>query len=319
MFVSHAQNYEDVMLWRALRDVEAGFYIDAGASFPDTDSVTRAFYDRGWSGLNVEPAEAPFARLLVDRPRDVNLNVALGDTSGEMVFHEVEGEHTGLSSLAPEAMAQIAANGFPVRPRTIRVRTLAELCRALVRQPIHFLKIDVEGAEAAVLAGADFSAYRPWIVLVEATAPMSSAPTHAAWEPLLLGFGYRFAWFDGLNRFYLSAEHADALARHFEAPPNVFDGFVRAGEAAAVASVQGMACALDGHKRQALQDRESAIRHAAQAESARQHLLRTEAEAAQARARADAAEAAVLAMRSSASWRLTAPMRRVARAVRDRT
>ena len=28
MFISYAQNFEDVMLWRALKHVEKGFYID---------------------------------------------------------------------------------------------------------------------------------------------------------------------------------------------------------------------------------------------------------------------------------------------------
>ena len=54
-FVSHAQNYEDVMLWRALRQVADGFFIDIGAQSADLDSVTRAFSERGWRGLNVEP------------------------------------------------------------------------------------------------------------------------------------------------------------------------------------------------------------------------------------------------------------------------
>ena len=62
-FVSYAQNFEDVMLWRALREVTHGFYIDVGAADPDSDSVTRAFYDRGWSGINVEPV-AGAMRLL---------------------------------------------------------------------------------------------------------------------------------------------------------------------------------------------------------------------------------------------------------------
>ena len=39
-FISYAQNYEDVILWRALRDVERGFYVDVGAADPQVDSVT---------------------------------------------------------------------------------------------------------------------------------------------------------------------------------------------------------------------------------------------------------------------------------------
>ena len=42
-FVSHAQNREDVLLWRALNDVEQGRHIDLGAAEPVTDSVTYAF------------------------------------------------------------------------------------------------------------------------------------------------------------------------------------------------------------------------------------------------------------------------------------
>ena len=51
--VSYAQNFEDVMLWRALGKVENGFYIDIGAQHPVIDSVSKAFYDNGWRGIHV--------------------------------------------------------------------------------------------------------------------------------------------------------------------------------------------------------------------------------------------------------------------------
>ncbi|HZF37393.1 MAG TPA: FkbM family methyltransferase, partial [Blastocatellia bacterium] len=44
-FISYAQNFEDVMLWRALKHIDRGFYIDVGANDPDLDSVTKAFYE----------------------------------------------------------------------------------------------------------------------------------------------------------------------------------------------------------------------------------------------------------------------------------
>ncbi len=66
--VSYAQNLEDVMLWRALQEVEGGFYLDVGAQDPVIDSVTRAFYDRGWCGVNLEPAPAYHAALAAARP-----------------------------------------------------------------------------------------------------------------------------------------------------------------------------------------------------------------------------------------------------------
>ena len=77
--ISYAQNFEDVVLMRALKDVNNGFYIDVGAFSPDFHSVTKAFYERGWRGINIEPnpeCEAPFKS---SRPRDVHLAVAVGD------------------------------------------------------------------------------------------------------------------------------------------------------------------------------------------------------------------------------------------------
>ena len=226
-FVSYAQNCEDVLLWRALGGVERGFYIDVGAQHPDIDSVTRAFYDRGWSGVNIEPLVEEAARLRAARPRDVTLQLALGATSGTAPFFAVEG--TGLSTL-DAAVAREAAGSHPVRETTIAVRTLAEICRLHAAPEIHFLKIDVEGAEQAVLEGADLVAFRPWIVLAEATAPLSTRQNHAGWEPLLLAADYVFVWFDGLNRYYVSRERLEQLAPAFRIQPNVFDDFLRAGD-----------------------------------------------------------------------------------------
>ena len=76
-FVSFAQNFEDVMLWRALKHVEHGFYIDVGAYSPRVDLVTQAFYERGWRGINIEPNADLHRQFLVARPRDINLNVAV--------------------------------------------------------------------------------------------------------------------------------------------------------------------------------------------------------------------------------------------------
>lgn len=230
-FISYAQNFEDVMLWRALQGVGSGFYIDVGAAHPDIDSVTRAFYDRGWTGINVEPVPGSARRLAAARLRDVTLPVALSDTPGRTRFFVVgASSDTGLSTMLPGVLDDYREHAFDIQDTEVEVETLAEVCRRHAPGPIHFLKVDVEGAERAVLAGADFQAFRPWIVLVEATAPMSSVETHGEWEGLLLAAGYRFVWFDGLNRFYVADERADALERHFRLPPNVFDGFVRAGD-----------------------------------------------------------------------------------------
>ena len=48
---------------------------------------------------------------------------------------------------------------------------------------IDLLKIDVEGAEADVLAGNDWRRYRPKVIVAEAIAPGTNEPNLAEWEP----------------------------------------------------------------------------------------------------------------------------------------
>ena len=67
-FTSYAQTYEDVMLARAFAGRTEGFYIDVGAQDPRFDSVTKAFYDLGWHGINLEPVEHWHRKLVADRP-----------------------------------------------------------------------------------------------------------------------------------------------------------------------------------------------------------------------------------------------------------
>src|ERR1700682_4874412 len=97
-FISHAQNYEDVILWRALHDVEQGFYVDVGAADPEEYSVTHAFYERGWSGINVEPLDEYFEKLVQARPNDKNLKVAVGREAGVRAFYTFP---SGWSTLNP--------------------------------------------------------------------------------------------------------------------------------------------------------------------------------------------------------------------------
>jgi FkbM family methyltransferase len=221
--LSYAQNFEDVMLARLFDAATPGFYVDVGAWHPTEDSVTRHFYDAGWHGINVEPIARQHRLFVTERPRDINLNVAVAATAGRRTFHDFS-PAGGLSTFEAEIAAKNRALGHHCREYEVEVTTLEEIyARHDVRQ-IDFLKVDVEGAEREVLRGANWSAVRPRAVLVEATEPMGTTPTHGAWESILLTHGYLFAYFDGLNRYYLRREDAHLLPR-LRVPPNFFDHF----------------------------------------------------------------------------------------------
>jgi len=228
-FVSYAQNCEDVVLWRALKDVDRGFYVDCGAYHPTHHSVTRAFYDRGWRGINVEPLPALIRKFDEQRISDFNVAVALSDKSAEAVdFYEVA--DTGLSTLDPQLARQHDKTGFITSKITVATVTLSQVLDEVSPAAIHFLKVDVEGAERLVLSGLDFNRYRPWIIVVEATRPLSPELTELTWEDILLGACYEFAYFDGLNRYYVAREHRERAAI-LAVPPNVFDNYVSVEQA----------------------------------------------------------------------------------------
>ena len=221
-FVSYAQNFEDVILWRCFGNLSSGFYIDVGAYDHQEHSVTKAFYDRGWHGVNIEPIGTLFRRLEQARPRDINLQIAAGNTNGTIKMYEVA--NTGLSTTVEDIASTHQQIGYPVSEVRVETRTLADIFKSHAPRDVHFLKIDVEGGARAVIEGLDFSVNRPWVIVVEATLPLSQEPDFNAWDRRILDGGYDFVYFDGLNRFYLAKEHAE-LAPCFKTPPNVFDEF----------------------------------------------------------------------------------------------
>ena len=305
-FLSYAQNNEDVLLWRALGHIAPaqGFYIDVGASDPVEHSVTKAFYDAGWRGINIEPLPAHAAAFLEQRPRDINLAIAAGSAQGSLTLYDVPAVR-GWASPAPAVAAMHRAAGHAVTELTVPVRTLAAVCAEHVRGPVHFLKIDVEGFEGEVLRGMDLVRWRPWVLVIEATLPNSRATCHERWEHLVTERGYRFAWFDGLNRYYVAQEHA-ALLRHFEVQPNVFDDYISYHLERAWDATRRSEQALQASdaRLQAAQARlDEALRHAdalahqsqaaqAEADAARADTIRIQADALQARTELAAAQAA---------------------------
>jgi FkbM family methyltransferase len=220
--LSYAQNREDILLWRALHNLPKGFYIDIGAEDPTRDSVTLAFYERGWHGINVEPVQSHFDKLRAERPRDLTFQVAIGDRVGWNTLYEFP--ETGLSTLVQKIASRHQSKGLRCVERRVPIVTLNSLWENFVDGEVHFLKIDVEGYEPEVLSGMTLTRFRPWIILIEATEPRSPEGTWQDWENKIFEAQYEFVHFDGLNRWYLAAERLQ-LKNRFDAPPNVFDEF----------------------------------------------------------------------------------------------
>jgi FkbM family methyltransferase len=344
-FVSYAQNQEDVVLARALHpDDRGGFWVDVGAGDPILDSVTAAFAERGWRGVNVEPLPREHERLCAARPADTNLRVALGATAGRGKLFVEPAEQRGrpdpdapidrgASTMVLELAERYRADGQEFTPIEVPVWTLAQVVADHVSGPVDFLKVDVEGFEREVLTGADWSSFRPRVVVMEATVPKSDEPAHEAWEPMLLEVGYQLAMFDGLNRFYAHADEP-ALLQALEIPANVFDDFVPYTWAHQVDQAQQWAHSLEDELAQARQERDQQYENLARAwatarDAQDQAAIADESIAvlgddlnaaqlrtARARAEADRVRTELQALRATRAFRYTALLRDIYATVR---
>jgi|APSaa5957512535_1039671.scaffolds.fasta_scaffold103892_2 FkbM family methyltransferase len=274
-FISYAQNCEDVILKRALQSVDKGFYLDVGAQDPIEHSVTKAFYESGWSGINIEPTQEYYQKLVDDRPKDINLKIAASDKNGQLELYEIP--HTGLTTsnaeYAQQHHADINFSALGSNTITIECQTLDQICKLHQVEVIHFLKIDVEGHEKQVIEGFSFKKVRPWILVIEATAPNRDIDVSERWHDIVVSYQYKYVYFDGLNKYYLAIEKLE-LEKYFNSPANVFDGYIHYNEY----FLQQERARLEQERARLEQDNK-------QAQSQIQALL------------------------SSTSWRITAPLR----------
>lgn len=301
-FASYSQNGEDVVLWRALRDLNNGRYVDVGANHPEIFSVSMGFYQRGWSGITVEP-DPEFARMHRDqRPRDKVVETAITPKDGDVVFHVVDG--TGLSTLDGSLARSHSAIGYDTHEVEVQSRRLDSILEEAGWHglDIHFMCVDTEGSERGVLESIDLTMWRPWILVVEATAPLSTRSTRDEWEDLVLEAGYLFCLFDGISCYYVASERADSLGEALSYPACALDDYTRREyrELEAKAhSVPVLADQVSRWRAEAVSRWASIMAGLGEMERLREHMGQIER----------AYHKEITDLRQSSSWKITKPLR----------
>lgn len=221
-FISYAQHGEDVILWRALGGRDQVRYVDVGGYHPTDDSVTRALYERGWRGVNIEALPERIEAFEVARPEDINVAVAIGDHDGTAVL--TVPQTPGWETIREPEGAPAADDAHSgVRRVEVPLRTLATLLPELLVDRVDVLKIDVEGAEPAVVRGLLKGDVRPTVCVVEGTSPTFGREAGDEAVGLLTAAGYRHTMFDGLNHYLtIDADLVPALS----VPASPADGYV---------------------------------------------------------------------------------------------
>jgi len=174
--VSFSQCGEDMIAWFlfSLRGIDRPRYLDIGAHHPTYLSNTALFSLLGARGLNVEPDPGLFAAFPLQRPRDINLNIGIAETAGEMTFYRMS--DPTLNTFSQEEAERLAQRpGFAIRERVrLPVEPIASVLARHQFVP-DFVSIDVEGRDLDILRTYDFERHRPLVICAE-TLEFQGAP-----------------------------------------------------------------------------------------------------------------------------------------------
>lgn len=165
---------EDTVVWAWLETLgllnRDGFYVDVGAHHPRRGSNTYLLRKLlGWSGINIEPDPALFAAFPIECPECVNLNVAIGESAGEVELTIYN--HPGANTASDALKARQAADPRMVVTNVISVPmlTLNEVLEKYLSRERQFnlLTVDAEGLDYEIVSSLDTVRFRPPLVLVE--------------------------------------------------------------------------------------------------------------------------------------------------------
>lgn len=166
--LTFSQEGEDCILGRIFDGRTVGFYVDVGAHHPQRFSNTYRFYLRAWNGINIDPLPGSASRFDALRARDINLELGISDSPGELIYHSFQ--EPACNTFDPTIAAMCTS--LLLAKQRVRVRRLDDVLDEYLPsgKAIDFLSVDVEGLDLQVLRSNDWRRYRPTYVLVEALA-----------------------------------------------------------------------------------------------------------------------------------------------------
>ncbi|MBI5598232.1 MAG: FkbM family methyltransferase [Deltaproteobacteria bacterium] len=168
---SYSQSGEDTivaLIFGAIR-IKRPSCLDIGAHDPVLLNNTYLFYERGSSGVNIEPNPILFKRLESRRRRDVNLNAGVAASAGVLDFYVMTSEDNTLHTFSKETAERYSGYGTQAIKEVLRINTVNvnDVMREYFSPKPNFVSMDIEGLEMEVLRSFDFKNFRPEVFCIE--------------------------------------------------------------------------------------------------------------------------------------------------------
>ena len=158
----------DKLLYKSyFKDKMNGVALEAGAVDGHTISTTRAFEESlNWKCINIEPLPASFEKLQKNRPHSLNINVALSNKDGEVLFR-----HGPNHILRAGVVEKESSSRRNKRCRFEYIKVPSKTYRTLIEEHkiehIDLMVIDVEGHELEVVEGIQGARVLPYVLCIE--------------------------------------------------------------------------------------------------------------------------------------------------------
>lgn len=196
---SFSQEGEDMILDTLLENKKNGFYVDFGALHPYRFSNTARFYERGWSGVNVDANPDSIMLFNRMRHRDINVEAGLSENENEtLIFYRFK--ENALSTFDAEKAEKLIKAGWELDCKlSIKTKSAMHILDEYVqKQHIDFMDIDIEGFDEKIINSIDWDIYHPTIIMTERECCQKIEP-----YSILTDRGYEIVAQTGRTVFYM--------------------------------------------------------------------------------------------------------------------
>lgn len=157
---------EDLIIQNYLKNINNGFYVDAGCYHPLHLSNTYLLHKRNWSGINIDISQFSIDLFNFLRPNDLNIYSAVSNTDRDVTIY-FQKKISQLNTIYKE-ISKKRMQG-KIQEKNIKSQKLTTILNKskFINRKIDFLNIDLEGADYEALQSLDFNIYRPKVICVE--------------------------------------------------------------------------------------------------------------------------------------------------------
>ena len=163
---SYAMDGEDIAIDLFNKKKNNGFYVDIGAHHPIQRNNTYLLFKKGWEGINIDVNQFSIDLFNFLRPNDLNLQVAVSDKEGDILFF-YQKKFSQLNTTDKKIAEENFQGNF--QQRKVKCQTINNILdnSKYKNKKIDFLNIDVEGSEMKVLETLNFKIYDPSLICIE--------------------------------------------------------------------------------------------------------------------------------------------------------